>query len=197
MEVMDEELHHRNSFVQVCLSRNYGRCLMHPLSQTMVVLCFSILTVMAALGSSRIQVNFSLDYFINSDNLLSQYINLRSQYFPESGYRAGFFTTSHTDFLKEATQQEYLKVLNIFSHSQLEEQRKWTVSGSVSSWYRTFLSFVEKGGCATICGGSCKTGDVIKDTFMGECLGAFLDSTTGALLNNDVIRVTKDGPLVT
>ena len=54
------------------------------------------------------EINIELEFFVNSDHHLRDYISYRETNFPQNGEGAHYFTDSSIVVLTEANQQSYL-----------------------------------------------------------------------------------------
>ena len=68
--------------MQKFLANHYSRCITHKVTIICVFLFFSFLTIFAAYGASQIEVNIELEFFVNTDHHLRDFINYRETYFP-------------------------------------------------------------------------------------------------------------------
>ena len=134
--------------------------------QILILLFFAALTGFAAWSVTQVVTNFSLEFFIEDDQRLRFYFDDLTANFESSGFSAGLYTDKSSNLTTEDNQQKYLNLLNILdgkaecSHCD----RNYIASGSLSSWFTSFLLFVDNNGCNSVCSSpsNCKTGSVVK-----------------------------------
>ena len=87
--------------------------------------------------------------------------------------------------MTEENQQRYLNVLRLLDGTTTCSHcgRNYVSFGSLDSWYFSFINFVDANGCNSVCTSpaNCKTGDIVKSTYVKQCMKLFFDAPSGGL----------------
>lgn len=181
----DDKLYSRSSFMQNFLQKYLSHFVTNGKAQIFILLFFAGLTAFAGWASTQAVINFSVEYFVSDGQRLKAFFSDLNAAYDGNRFGGNLYTEASANLLTEANQQKYLDVLKILDGSVNCSfcDRNYVPTGSLSSWYNTFINYVNNGGCNSVCtsAANCKNGDVVKEAFVGRCMKVFFDDSAAGL----------------
>ncbi len=79
----DDELYVQNSFIQTCLSKYFSHFVTSNCGIIGILVFFVLLTAFATFGATQVETNFNLEFFVNEDHFLQDYLAVKNSYFSD------------------------------------------------------------------------------------------------------------------
>ena len=151
-----------------------------------VLTIYFVMLIAAVYGCTKVEIDFSVEYFIGEDSYIYDYYQLNDKYF-QSGFPTTIFVDDPSiDYTSIETQLQFLefedKLLRCYGCRE-----QWFKENTLTSWYGRLNQWVNSGECTAQRGGIKPFIKYIEPDAFYPCLWEYLDTDLGTLREKDII----------